>query len=232
VGARRPHRLSSRPEKEEPAVARTFRRGSPPSRPRAKSRAEAVLTRPLLAANGAPMSRGTAESYYEARRYARASSQAPLVRGSSWRRRCVVDPAKPRRRPEHGVTAFAGGDLWSLSSWRRATSTTRCPPAQAIDARLGVGPSPASTSEPPLRRQDDDSSVATTYYTKEVRDDRVLFVARCPPASSLRYTRGRPFVTPPSRAEEMYQPSVGPHCHGPSRPKTPEAECASIPPAA
>ncbi len=190
----------------------------------------------LLAANGAPMTfqvEGDGKLYYEARlRYARRElPKAPLDRGFFVEKKMrVVDPAKLSEAlgvvPEHGVTAFAGGDLVLVdlvvvSPKPRSFVAIDDPlPAglEAIDARLSTSSGRLGQLE--ARRnhhyddEDDDGSVATTYYTKEVRDDRVLFFVDSMPAGVFRYrylaraTALGTFVTPPSRAEEMYQPEI------------------------
>ncbi len=87
---------------------------------------------------------------------------------------------------------------------------------EAIDMRLAT-----STRRPgtgfgggSFNEDDEDGDAYGAHYTKEVRDDRVLFFVDALPAGVYRYrylaraTSLGTFVVPPTRAEEMYAPEV------------------------
>jgi len=193
----------------------------------------------LLKAGGAPMTfqvDGDGKLYYEARlRYARRElPKTPIDRGFFVEKRMrVVDPSKLDDAlevvPDHGVTSFQGGDMVLVDvvvvSPKPRTFVAIDDPLpaglEAIDSRLATSSSRLSNVEGRNRKHwrdvDDDgedADVATTYFTKEVRDDRVLFFVDDMPAGVFRYrylaraTALGTFVTPPTRAEEMYAPEV------------------------
>jgi len=85
---------------------------------------------------------------------------------------------------------------------------------EAVDARLRTTSAQLDIDAHATELDPGASGFQSSWYRRELRDDRVLFfVDRMPPglyhyrylarASSL----GR-FVVPPTRAEEMYQPEV------------------------
>jgi uncharacterized protein YfaS (alpha-2-macroglobulin family) len=82
---------------------------------------------------------------------------------------------------------------------------------EAIDLRLATTSGRLEAIDQP---SDDDGYDATSGYTREVRDDRVLFFVDHLPAGVYRYrylaraTTLGSFVVPPTRAEGMYAPEI------------------------
>jgi uncharacterized protein YfaS (alpha-2-macroglobulin family) len=193
----------------------------------------------ILKSGGAPMTfqvDGDGKLYYQARLvYARRELPKEAIdRGFFVEKRMrAVDASKLDDAlgvvPERGATSFQGGDLVLVDlvvvspKPRRFVAIDDPLPAglEGIDARLATSSARLSTVEGRNRRhwRDDDgdedaSDLATTYYTKEVRDDRVVFFVDEMPAGIFRYrylaraTALGTFVAPPTRAEEMYAPEV------------------------
>jgi uncharacterized protein YfaS (alpha-2-macroglobulin family) len=84
---------------------------------------------------------------------------------------------------------------------------------EAIDASLATS-SPALEVAPVDGDTAEASGFQSSWYRRELRDDRVLFFIDSMPPGLYRYrylaratSLGR-FVVPPTRAEEMYQPEV------------------------
>ncbi|NUP12063.1 MAG: hypothetical protein HOW73_38955 [Polyangiaceae bacterium] len=177
---------------------------------------------------------GSGKLFYEARlRYARKTLPTDVIdRGFYVERRLRKVKASDLDEalatvPESTLTAFQGGDLVLADILvvspkpRRFVAIDSPLPAgfEAVDTRL------ATTSDrlrgvDAVRPEFDEGDEAmeraeyATYYTREVRDDRVLFFVDSMPAGVFRYrylaraTAMGSFVAPPTKAEEMYAPEV------------------------
>ena len=174
---------------------------------------------------------GPGTLFYEARlRYApRELPQTPLERGFSLRKsHRVVRPESlaealgrvPDTSPQNPT--FAGGDLVLVDlvvaapTLRHFVVIEDPLPAglEAVDARLRTTSAQLDIDAHAPELDPGASGFQSSWYRRELRDDRVLFfVDRMPPGLyHYRYLArasalGR-FVVPPTRAEEMYQPEV------------------------
>lgn len=176
---------------------------------------------------------GDGKLFYEARlRYARREMpRTPLDRGLWVEKRIrIVKPETLedalRTVPTAGVTTVAPGDLL-LADVVVVTPTPRrwvvvddpLPAGlEAVDARLATTSSRLDVDsvgiERSYHRRGRGDAEETGWYRREVRDDRVLFFADAMAAGVHRYrylaraTTHGTFLTPPTRAEEMYAPEV------------------------
>lgn len=85
---------------------------------------------------------------------------------------------------------------------------------EAVDANLATTSRALDVEASPNPSEAPESGFQSAWYRRELRDDRVLFFVDQMPAGLYHYrylaratALGR-FVTPPTRAEEMYQPEV------------------------
>jgi uncharacterized protein YfaS (alpha-2-macroglobulin family) len=172
---------------------------------------------------------GVGTLYYEARlAYAPARlPEQPLERGFSLEKsaRAVTPSSLPAALaasfdPRLLSSTFAGGDLVLVDvvvaapTGRHFVVLDDPLPAglEAVDASL-------ATSSPALEvgqssDADDASGFSSSWYRRELRDDRVLFFVDDMPAGIYRYrylaratALGR-FIVPPTQVSEMYQPEV------------------------
>lgn len=173
---------------------------------------------------------GAGSLFYEARlAYAPiALPSAPLERGLSLQKSlrrvdagslasALAAPFDAAARP----ASFAGGDLVLVDvvvgapSQRHFVVVEDPLPAgfEAVDASLATT---SSTLDVNAAGTDADaaSGFRSSWFRRELRDDRVLFFVDSMPAGLYRYrylaratSLGR-FVVPPTRAEQMYQPEV------------------------
>jgi alpha-2-macroglobulin len=196
--------------------------------PRAHSIGMAELAR--LSGNLMFEKQGPGVLYYEARLAyaAQRLPEAPLERGFSLSKSlrpvaieslavALAAPFEPGARPE----TFAGGalvlvDVVVAAPTRRHFVVIDDPlPAgfEAVDASLATS-SPALDVSQDATGEPEASGFRTSWYRRELRDDRVLFFVDSMPAGLYRYrylaratSLGR-FVVPPTRVLEMYQPEV------------------------
>ena len=187
----------------------------------------------LVAAGNTPIAfqvEGQGTLFYEARlRYVRKKlPEDTLDRGfyiEKRLRRVTTDTLAEALAvvPKDGATSFQGGDLVLADivvvtpKPRRFVAIDDPLPAgfEAIDMRLAT-----SSRRPGFElgsggsNEDDEDGGGWASYTKEIRDDRVLFFIDELPAGVYRYrylaraTSIGSFVVPPTKAEEMYTPEV------------------------
>lgn len=125
--------------------------------------------------------------------------------------------------PKLGLTDFTGGDLILADivvvtpKPRRFVAIDDPLPAgfEAIDMRLSTSSRRPGFDMPEYgSNEDDEDGGGWSSFTKEIRDDRVLFFVDDLPAGVYRYrylaraTSLGSFVVPPTKAEEMYAPEV------------------------
>jgi uncharacterized protein YfaS (alpha-2-macroglobulin family) len=178
---------------------------------------------------------GQGTLYYEARlAYApRELPAEPLERGfslqKSWRRvdadaleRALARPFDPSARQ----ATFSGADLVLVElvvgapSRRHFVVIDDPLPAgfEAVDASLATTSPGLDLSREPAQDPGADESSSSgfrsSWFRRELRDDRVVFFVDEMPAGLYRYrylaraTSLGSFVVPPTRVEEMYQPEV------------------------
>ena len=128
--------------------------------------------------------------------------------------------------PNKALLSFAGSDLVLADvvvvtpKPRRFVVVDDPLPAgfEAVDMRLATSSGRLGVDYTAPRSDDGDEAMGRAdgfaWYTKEVRDDRVLFFVDHMPAGVYRYryiaraTSLGTFVVPPTRAEEMYTPET------------------------
>lgn len=197
-----------------------------------------IPARQIVTAGGSPLGfrvDGDGKLFYEARlRYAKKEMpKKPIDRGFFVTK--TLRPVKPESLAEAlgktgdpGTLSFTGGDL-VLADVTVVTTTPRTYvvvddplPAgfEAIDARLATTGSSVDLDQQDGGGDFDEDDVAmerayfSSWYVREVRDDRVVFFidAMAPGMYRYRYlaraTTHGTFITPPARAEEMYAPEV------------------------
>lgn len=174
---------------------------------------------------------GTGTLFYEARlAYApERLPDTPLERGFSLERSLrkvdvatLSDALAAPFEPGLAPVAFAGGDLVLVDvvvaapGLRRYVVIEDPLPAgfEAVDASLATSSPALDVSAAGDPERDAASGYATSWYRRELRDDRVVFFVDEMPAGLYRYrylaratSLGR-FIVPPTRAHEMYQPEV------------------------
>lgn len=177
---------------------------------------------------------GDGKVFYEARlRYARKTMPIKeLDRGFYVQRRLrrvtadTLDEALATV-PDATLDTFNGGDLVLADivvvtpKPRKFVAIDDALPAgfEAVDMRLSSTSTRLGNLDNTRPESDEDDRAmeraeGRTYYTREVRDDRVLFFVDDMPAGVFRYrylaraTALGTFVAPPTRAEEMYAPEV------------------------
>lgn len=192
----------------------------------------------VVSASGSPLGfrvDGDGKLFYEARlRYAKKEMpKKPIDRGFFVTR--TLRAVKPedlaealRKTSAPGSTSFTGGDLVLVdvsvvtTTPRRYVAIDDPLPAgfEAIDSRLATAGSAAQLVADDSGESGDEDDVAMgsayfgSYYIREVRDDRVLFFIDDMEPGMYRYrylaraTTHGTFITPPTRAEEMYAPEV------------------------
>jgi hypothetical protein len=185
----------------------------------------------LVGAKSTPISfevEGQGTLFYEARlRYVRKKlPTAPLDRGFFVEKRLRrVTPSTLDEAlalvPKDTVLDFQGGDLVLADvvvvtpKPRRFVAVDDPLPAgfEAIDMRLATSSRRAAVDDDDAA-ENEGGGRGYAAYTKEVRDDRVVFFVDAMPAGVYRYrylaratTIGK-FIVPPTRAEEMYAPEV------------------------
>lgn len=174
---------------------------------------------------------GTGTLFYEARlRYApQALPTEPLEVGFGVRK--GLHAVRPEtladalaRAPDTSLAQadFAGGDLVLIDlvvaapSLRHFVVIEDPLPAgfEAVDASLATTSSSLDIAFNPAGPDASATGFQSSWYRRELRDDRVLFFADELPAGLYHYrylaratALGR-FVVPPTRVEEMYQPEV------------------------
>jgi hypothetical protein len=179
------------------------------------------------------MADGPGRLYYQARlRYARRElPKAPLDRGFFVEKKLRVVTMKDLPEmlatvPEVTQNDVKGGDLMLVDlvvvtpKSRTFVAIDDPLPAgfEAVDSRLSTTSSRLMNLAGPRMDDDDDDAMERgendSYFTNEVRDDRVLFFVddMAPGIYRYRYlaratTRGK-FIVPPTHASEMYAPEV------------------------
>ncbi|MEZ4314294.1 MAG: MG2 domain-containing protein [Polyangiaceae bacterium] len=178
---------------------------------------------------------GEGRLFYQARlRYSKKELPTkPLERGFYVEK--TLRPVKPEELKDavsaalkSGATSFTAGDLVIgeitvvTTSPRNYVVVDDPLPAgfEAIDTRLATTAPSLAGAEEGDDSPDDEDDIAmgrayfSSYYIREVRDDRVLFFIDDMSAGMYRYrylaraTTHGTFVLPPARAEEMYAPEV------------------------
>jgi uncharacterized protein YfaS (alpha-2-macroglobulin family) len=189
----------------------------------------------LLAKSGTQLTflaEGEGRLYYQARlRYARKElPRSPLDRGFFVEKRMRTVTTKDLREtlasvPDTTIDRVRGGDLVLVDlvvvtpKSRTFVAIDDPLPAgfEAVDSRLSTTSPRLSGLSGPSMSEDDDAmerAERSTYFTQEVRDDRVLFFVDSMPPGVFRYrylaraTARGSFVVPPSQASEMYAPEV------------------------
>lgn len=192
-----------------------------------------VPAKQLVAAGSTPLAfsvEGQGTLFYEARlRYVRKKLPADtLDRGFYVEKRLrKVTPETLEEAlavvPKSGLADFTGSELVLADivvvtpKPRRFVAIDDPLPAgfEAIDMRLATSSRrPGFDIAAGGSNEDDEDGGGSAPYTKEIRDDRVLFFVDDLPAGVYRYrylaratSIGR-FVVPPTKAEEMYTPEV------------------------
>jgi uncharacterized protein YfaS (alpha-2-macroglobulin family) len=174
---------------------------------------------------------GVGSLFYEARLvYApERLPEAPLERGFSLQRsvRRVEAAALPRALaapfdPAAVPTLVSGGDLLLIDvvvgapGLRRYVVIEDPLPAgfEAVDASLATSSPALDVDVAHGSEADATDGYASSWYRRELRDDRVVFFVDEMPAGLYRYrylaraTAAGRFVVPATRAHEMYQPEV------------------------
>lgn len=206
---------------------------------RGRSLAPQVATFPtarLLAQSGAVLAfqvEGQGNLFYEARlRYARKTLPTDtLDRGFYVERRYRTVTADTLDEalatvPDATLASFGAGDLVLADivvvtpKPRNFVAIDDPLPAgfEAVDMRLATTSDRLRQLDAPRGIDEDDAAMEraewATAYTREVRDDRVLFFVDHMPAGVFRYrylaraTSLGAFVSPPTRAEAMYAPET------------------------
>jgi alpha-2-macroglobulin len=205
---------------------------------RGRSLAEEKKTIPvgeLLGKSGTQLTflaEGEGRLFYQARlRYARKElPKTPLDRGFfvEKRMRTVTTRDLPEMLatvPESTLDRVRGGDLVLVDlvvvtpKSRTFVAIDDPLPAgfEAVDSRLSTTSPRLSGLAGPSMSDDDEAmerAERSTYFTEEVRDDRVLFFVDSMPPGVFRYrylaraTARGSFVVPPTQASEMYAPEV------------------------
>ncbi|NUO53308.1 MAG: hypothetical protein HOV80_31045 [Polyangiaceae bacterium] len=190
-------------------------------------------TAKLVAAGKTPLSfqvEGEGTLFYEARlRYVRKKLPSDtLDRGfyvEKRLRRVTHDTLDEALAvvPKETLSKFQGSDLILADivvvtpKPRRFVAIDDPLPAgfEAIDMRLATSTRrPGTDMGYAAGNEDDEDGGYSAYYTKEIRDDRVLFFIDALPAGVYRYrylaraTSLGTFIVPPTKAEEMYAPEV------------------------
>ncbi len=192
-----------------------------------------VPTKQLVAAGNTPLAfsvEGQGTLFYEARlKYVRKKLPSDVLdRGFFVEKRLrKVTPETLEEAlavvPKSSLADFAGGDLVLADivvvtpKPRRFVAIDDPLPAgfEAIDMRLATSSRrPGFSMRGGGSNEDDEDGGGWASYTKEIRDDRVLFFVDDLPAGVYRYrylaraTSLGSFVVPPTKAEEMYAPEV------------------------